>query len=52
MYYRGLAQVYPIFVTLFLVFSLSNAAVPLSSGFIAEFLALLGVFHYNTFIAI
>ena len=52
MYFRGLVQIYPVFVTLFLIFSMANAAIPMSSGFIGEFLSLLGAFHYNPFVAL
>jgi NADH-quinone oxidoreductase subunit M len=34
-----------------LIFSLANSAVPLTSGFIAEILALLGAFNLNPFVA-
>ena len=51
-YYRGLVQVYPIYVLFLLFFSMANAGFPLTSGFIGEFFALVGIFHYNPFIAL
>jgi NADH-quinone oxidoreductase subunit M len=42
----------PVFTTIFLIFSLSNAAVPGSSGFIGEFVTFTGVFSTNPFVAI
>jgi NADH-quinone oxidoreductase subunit M len=41
-----------VYVLLLLIFSMANSAIPMSSGFVGEFLALLGAFHYNPFIAI
>ena len=52
MYYRGLVQAYPVYVLLFLIFSMANSAIPMSSGFVGEFLALLGAFNYNPFVAV
>lgn len=52
MYYRGLVQAYPVYVLLFLVFSMANSAIPMSSGFVGEFQCLLGAFNYNPFVAI
>lgn len=36
-YYRGLVLIKPIYVVLFLIFTLANLSFPLSLGFIAEF---------------
>lgn len=52
LYYRGLVQAYPIYVMMLQIFSMANSAIPMSSGFVGEFLALLGAFHYNPFVAI
>jgi NADH-quinone oxidoreductase subunit M len=52
LYYRGLVMAYPVYVLLLLIFSMANSAIPMSSGFVGEFLALLGAFHYNPFVAI
>ena len=43
-YYSGLAQCMPLFSSVFMFFMFSNTAFPGSSGFVAEFLTLLGVF--------
>jgi NADH-quinone oxidoreductase subunit M len=42
--YGGLAAKIPVFAFLFLVFTLSSIALPLTNGFIGEFLILLGSF--------
>ncbi len=42
--YGGLASIVPIFAFLFLVFTLSSIALPLTNGFIGEFLILTGSF--------
>jgi proton-translocating NADH-quinone oxidoreductase chain M len=46
-YYRGLALVYPILTSLFLILNLGNIGVPGTSGFLCEFLTLVGAFEYN-----
>lgn len=46
-YYRGLVQIYPIYVTILLYFSLANSALPLTSGFIGEFLSIYGILHHD-----
>ena len=42
-YYSGLATVMPVYATLFFVLTLANMGLPGTSGFVAEFLVLLGV---------
>nr|QNS38548.1 NADH dehydrogenase subunit 4 [Paracoccidioides brasiliensis] len=44
-YYRGLAQIMPLFSILFYILSLANCGAPLSLNFIGEFLSLLGTFE-------
>jgi len=44
-YYRGIAQLMPLFSTLFLILSLGNCGVPLTLNFVGEFLSLYGVFE-------
>ena len=44
-YYRGIAQVMPIFSIMFFILSLGNCGVPLTLNFIGEFLSLYGVFE-------
>jgi len=53
-YYSGMIQVMPIFMTLFLIFTLANLSLPTTGGFIGEFLVLVGLFQSNkviTFLA-
>lgn len=49
-YYSGLIQVMPIFITIFFIFTLANLSFPTTSGFIGEFLVLVGLFQTNKFI--
>jgi NADH-ubiquinone oxidoreductase chain 4 len=44
-YYRGTAQLMPLFSTLFLILSLGNCGVPLTLNFVGEFMSLYGVFE-------
>jgi len=44
-YYRGIAQIMPIFCILFFILSLGNCGVPLTFNFLGEFLSLYGVFE-------
>ena len=44
-YYRGTAQLMPIFSILFFLLSLGNCGVPLTLNFIGEFMSLYGVFE-------
>jgi len=44
-YYRGIAQIMPIFSILFFILSLGNCGVPLTLNFIGEFMSLYGVFE-------
>lgn len=46
-YYSGLVRIMPLFVTFFLIFTLSNIAVPGTSSFIGEYLLLMGTFKQN-----
>lgn len=51
-YFKGLVIYIPIFSIFFFIFSLSNAAVPISGNFIGELLCLLGIFQQNLFISV
>jgi proton-translocating NADH-quinone oxidoreductase chain M len=51
-YYSGMAHTMPIFVTIFLFFTLANIAMPGTAGFVGEFLILVGAFQVNTTIAV
>ena len=44
-YYRGIAQVMPIFSVLFFLLSLGNCGVPLTLNFLGEFMSVYGVFE-------
>merc|ERR1712039_1092602 len=46
-YYGGLAHIMPIYVFLFLFFTLANIGFPGTSSFVGEFLILLGAFNVN-----
>ena len=50
-YYGGLATIMPVFGFFFFLFTLANMAFPLTSGFIGEFLLLLGISMNNFYIA-
>lgn len=47
-YYGGLALTMPVYVFIFLFFTLANIGFPGTSSFIGEFLILLGLFKVNT----
>lgn len=47
-YYSGLASVMPIYITIFMFFTLANISFPGTSSFIGEFLILTGSFKANT----
>lgn len=51
-YYGGLASVMPIYIFIFLFFTLANISFPGTSSFVGEFLILLGSFKVNTTITI
>jgi len=44
-YYKGIAQVMPLFSILFFLLSLGNCGVPLTLNFVGEFMSLYGVFE-------
>ena len=47
-YYGGLVTVMPIYITIFLFFTLANISFPGTSSFVGEFLILVGSFKVNT----
>ena len=49
-YYSGMSQVMPVFMTIFLIFTLGNLALPGTANFIGEFLVLVGLFQTNKMI--
>ncbi len=50
--YGGLVNRMPIYAACFMVFTLANVGLPGTSGFIGEFLTMLGAFIHNSWIAI
>jgi NADH-quinone oxidoreductase subunit M len=42
-YYSGMATLMPVYATLFFILTLANMGLPVTSGFVAEFLVLIGV---------
>src|SRR5277367_6820955 len=49
--YGGLVNRMPVYAFAFLVFSLANVGLPGTSGFVGEFLTLIGTFRVNTWVA-
>ena len=49
--YGGLASRMPLYAFVFLVFTMANVGLPGTSGFVGEFLTLLGTFRVNTWVA-
>jgi NADH-quinone oxidoreductase subunit M len=50
--YGGLVNRMPIYAAVFMVFTMGNVGLPGTSGFVGEFLTLLGAFQVNTWVAI
>jgi NADH-ubiquinone oxidoreductase chain 4 len=51
-FYKGIAQIMPLFATLFFILSLGNCAVPLTLNFIGEFMSLYGAFEKLSFLGL
>jgi NADH-quinone oxidoreductase subunit M len=49
--YGGLVNRMPLYAFVFLVFALANLGLPGTSGFVGEFLTLIGTFRVNTWVA-
>jgi NADH-quinone oxidoreductase subunit M len=49
--YGGLVNRMPLYAFVFLVFTLANIGLPGTSGFVGEFLSLIGTFRINTWVA-
>ena len=49
-YYSGLVHTMPLFITIFLLFTMANIALPGTSSFVGEFLILVGAFQANTMV--
>ncbi len=50
--YGGLVNRMPAYALIFLFFTMANVGLPGTSGFIGEFLVLMGIFQVNTWVAI
>jgi NADH-quinone oxidoreductase subunit M len=49
--YGGLAYRMPVYAFAFMVFTMANVGLPGTSGFVGEFLSLIGTFRVNTWVA-
>ena len=49
--YGGLVNRMPVFAALFMIFTMANVGLPGTSGFVGEFLTILGVFQVNNWVA-
>jgi NADH-quinone oxidoreductase subunit M len=49
--YGGLVHRMPVYATVFMVFTMANVGLPGTSGFVGEFLTLMGAFRANTWVA-
>ena len=49
--YGGLVQRMPVYATIFMLFTFGNVGLPGTSGFVGEFLSLMGAFQANTWAA-
>src|SRR5207302_630452 len=50
--YGGLVERMPVYAACFMVFALANMGLPGTSGFVGEFLTMLGTFRVNTWVVI
>ena len=50
--YGGLVNVMPKYAVAFMVFTMANVGLPGTSGFVGEFLTLMGIFQANTWFAV
>jgi NADH-quinone oxidoreductase subunit M len=50
--YGGIVQRMPLYAVAFMVFTLANVGLPGTTGFIGEFLTLIGVFQINNWVAL
>jgi NADH-quinone oxidoreductase subunit M len=50
--YGGLVERMPMYAACFMVFTLANVGLPGTSGFVGEFLTMLGTFQINTWVVI
>jgi NADH-quinone oxidoreductase subunit M len=50
--YGGLVKIMPLYAVAFMIFTLANVGLPGTSGFIGEFLTLIGTFATNTWVVL
>ncbi len=50
--YGGLTTRMPVYALIFMLFTMANIGLPGTSGFIGEFLTLMGIFQVNTWVAL
>ncbi|TPW33520.1 NADH-quinone oxidoreductase subunit M [Martelella alba] len=50
--YGGLVNNMPKFAVIFMIFAMANVGLPGTSGFVGEFLTVIGVFQINTWVAV
>ena len=50
--YGGLVNSMPKYAVVFMIFTMANVGLPGTTGFVGEFLTLLGVFQVNTWVAL
>ncbi len=50
--YGGLADQMPVYALSFMIFTMSSVGLPLTGGFIGEFLVVVGAFQVNTWVAL
>jgi len=51
-FYGGLVNKMPLYSVVFMIFMLASVGLPGTSGFIGEFLIIIGAFKFNTFVAL
>ena len=51
-FYGGLVQRMPLYATVFMIFMLGSVGLPGTSGFIGEFLVIVGAFKYSSYVVI
>ena len=50
--YGGLVNRMPVYAAVFMLFTMANVGLPGTSGFVGEFLTIMGVFQVNTWVAL
>jgi NADH-quinone oxidoreductase subunit M len=50
--YGGLVNIMPRYAVVFMIFTMANVGLPGTSGFVGEFLVLMGIFQVNTWFAL